>query len=302
MPLLTRQQVEKLAEIIDQHTTWFVWRTFGSQYVKKEDLDKLKAGGLLPVDVQASAIKNAYVLGRLEALLKEADFRKLTWAQLQEAAKGRFTSADRFIIEAAELSAYTKFRGLAADIRSNLYERLSQAQNSVVTEAQVRDTIKDIVKLGSELHRSFREVARDLVETLKEPTRNWTRVAATELHTAWQRGVVNTIIQKVDIYEDSEGIDSNVFVDHDDDACEDCKRIYNDPKTGHPRIMKLKDLLENEGSNYQRPWRQNAKPVVPPLHPHCYGRIVYVPPGWGFKDDGTFTLLDPKAAYAELYE
>lgn len=302
MPLLTRQQVEKLADIIDQHATWFVWRTFGSQYVKKEDLDKLKASGLLPMDVQASAIKNAYVLGRLESLLKEADFRKLTWAQLQEAAKGRFTSADKFIIESAELSAFTKFRGLADDIKNHLYDRLSQAQNSAVSEAQVRETIKDIVKVGTELSRSFRQVARDLVEELKEPTRNWTRVAATELHTAWQRGVVSTIIQKVDIYEDSEGIDSNVFVDHDDDACEDCKRIYNDPKTGYPRIMKLKDLLENEGSNYQRPWRQHAKPVVPPLHPHCYGRVVYVPPGWGFTKDGTFTLVDPKAAYPELHE
>lgn len=302
MPLLTRQQVEKLAEIIDQHTTWFVWRTFGSQYVKKEDLDKLKASGLLPMDVQVSSIKNAYVLGRLESLLKEADFRKLTWVQLQEAAKGRFTSADRFMIEAAEMSAYTKFRGLSDDIKNRLYDRLSQAQNSAVTEAQVRETIKDIVKVGTELHQSFRQVARELVESLKEPSRNWTRVAATELHAAWQRGVVNTIIQKVDIYEDSEGIDSDVFVDHDDDACEDCKRIYNDPKTGHPKIMKLRDLLKNEGSNYIRPWREHAKPVVPPLHPHCYGRIVYVPPGWGFRDDGTFTLLDPKAAYPELSE
>jgi predicted double-glycine peptidase len=120
------------------------------------------------------------------------------------------------------------------------------------------------------------------------------------MHSARQRGIAAAIIQKEDIYKYSDGIDSNVAVVHDYDMCDDCRRLYYDPKTGNPKIFKLKELLDNEGSNYRRPWRQNAKPVLPPAHPHCYGRLHYVPAGWGWDDQHEFTLLDPAEAYPEV--
>lgn len=300
MAILTRQQVERLAEIIEQHTTWFIWSTFGSKYVSKADVDRLKNAGILPMDVQVSTFKNAYILGKLEALLKRAEFKSLSWADLQKEAVGRLTPYDHLQIEAAEFTAYTMFRGLADDIRAGLYRRLAMATNRAVSEAQVRGTIKDVVKTGVELSQSYQKVAAELVEALKEPNRNWTRVAATEIHSAWQRGVAMAIMNKEEIYADSDGIDSEVFVDHGIDACEDCQRIYTtDGST--PKIFKLRELLGNEGSNYQRPWRQNAKPVLPPLHPHCFGSLQYVPPGWGFDKEGRFTLVDPEKAYPEIH-
>ena len=214
MAILTRQQVERLAEIIEQHTTWFVWSTFGSKYVSKADVDRLKNAGILPMDVQVSTFKNAYILGKLEALLKRAEFKSLSWADLQKEAVGRLTPYDHLQIEAAELTAYTMFRGLADDIRAGLYRRLAMATNRAVSEAQVRGTIKDVVKTGVELSQSYQKVAAELVEALKEPNRNWTRVAATEIHSAWQRGVAMAIMNKEEIYADSDGIDSEVFVDH----------------------------------------------------------------------------------------
>ena len=298
--VLSRAQIEKLAKIIEQHATWFAWRVHGKNAVSKADVDRLKASGLLPMDVSISSIRYAYVLGKLESLLKENEYKKLSWDDLVEIVEGKIFPADRLKIDAASLAATNHYRRLADDLRNNLYDQLSQATGRAIAEAEVRGKIKDVIQVGMEMQRSYLEVARDLVETLKETKRDWTRVAANELHAAHQRGAVAAILQGEDVYEDAEGEDSDVAVVHDEDMCDDCRRLYYDPKTGHPRIFKLRELLENEGTNYQRPWRRNARPVVPPLHPHCNGRIRYVPPGWGWNKEGRFTLLDPKAAYPEV--
>jgi len=295
--VLTRAQIEKLAKIIEDHATWFAWRVHGKNAVSKVDVDRLKAQGTLPMDVPVSSIRYAYVLGKLESLLKENEYKKLSWNDLVRVAEGKIYPIDNLKIEAAELSFNTKFRRLSDDLKNNLYDQLSQAAGRAITETEVRGKIRDVVKVGLDMQRSYQEVARDLVETLKETKRDWTRVAANELHSAHQRGAVAAILQGEDVYEDAEGENSAVAVIHDSDMCDDCKRLYYDAKTGHPKIFRLKDLLEAEGSNYQRPWRKNARPVIPPLHPHCAGRIRYVPPGWGWNDKGRFTLIDPKAAY-----
>jgi hypothetical protein len=300
--ILTRAQVEKLSEIIEQHATWFAWRIYGKAAASQSQIDALKAKGLLPMDTTVQSVKYAYVLGKLEAVLKEGEYRNLTWAELQERARGHLSQIDHFQIEAAEMTTMTKFRGLTDDLKSGLFEGLAQATRKTITEAQVRGEIKDVIKTGVELSRSYQQVAMDLVERLRETNRNWTRVAATEMHSATQRGIVSAILQGEDIYEDADGENSLVAVVHDDDACDDCKSMYNDHDTGNPRIFRLKELLENEGTNYQRPWRQHAKPVVPPLHPHCYGRLTFVPPGWGWDHNGRFTMLDINVAHPELNE
>ena len=298
MAVLTRHQVERLAEIVRQHAAWFIWRTLGSQTVSQGDVDRLKASGLLPMDVNVDSIKYAWVLGKLESILKENKWKNLPWDELVAEAEGRRLSpAEKLQLEAASLTAFTKFRGLAEDINGDLYERLAQATGKVVSEAQVRGTIKDVVQTGIEMNETYREVAKNLIDSLMEPGRNWTRVAVTEMHAAQQRGYAAAIYNRDDIFEDAEGPDSQVAIRIDPHACEDCRRLYLDPKTGHPRIFILKELLANEGTNYQRPWRVNARPCVPPLHPHCYCRLSYVPPGWGWDKDGEFTLLDPKEAY-----
>lgn len=300
--ILTREQIEKLAEIIKQHATWFAWRVFGKNEISEEDLLHLKQMGKLPMDVSIESIKYAYVLGKLEAVLKEGEFKNLTWSQLMEAATGRYTDIDKLQIEAAEFSAHNYYRHLADDIKNNLYDRLAQATNQVITESHVKGIIKDKIKMGVDLNQSYQKVARTLVEDLKEPERNWTRVATTELHAARQRGLATAIIQKENIYENSDGVDSNVAITHGDDACDDCRRIYYDSKTGNPKIFKLKELLENEGTNYQRPWRKHAKPVLAPLHPGCVGVVTYVPEGWGWTEDHEFTVLEPEKTYPEFHE
>lgn len=295
MAVLTRQQVERLAEIIRQHVSWFTWRAYGKDRISEADLNELKRLNILPMDVSVPSIQYSYVLGRLESLLKRGEWRELSWEQLQREAEGRYTPLDKLQIAAADLSAEAKLRGLRSQIENKVYDTLAQETNRTISEAQVKGRVRDAVQMGVEVGRSYAEVAKKLVDTLREPTRDWTRVASTEMHTARQMGTANAILQKQDVYEDAEGEDSNVIVVPDPDACSDCLEMYTEG--GKPKVFKLSYLMANAGTNYIKPWRRNAKPVVPPLHPNCYCRLQYVPPGWDVGDDGEVALVNPEKAY-----
>lgn len=291
MAILTKQQIEKLVQIIKDHATWLRWRLAGDKAVDPKDIQRLKDQGILPMDVSANTIKMSYVLGELEALLKEGEWKNLTYDQLVNEVTRKQTDLQLIQIDKAEMSAQTAFRGLENDISNGLFSQLASATQKTLDEGVVRGYIKDTIKLGVEARKNYREVARDLVDTLKEPKRNWHRVASTEMHAARQAGIASTIIEKQDIYKYSDGEDSDVAVIPDPDACDDCKRLYLG-KDGNPKIFKLSTLLANSGTNYIKPWRKNAKPVVPPLHPHCFCTLQYVPEGWGFDKKGRFTVTD----------
>jgi hypothetical protein len=297
MAIITKEKLDQLAGIIRRHVDWFLWRLLGRSVV---DVDPTKVH--VPESVSSplptSIVELSFILGEKEALLTKKEYSTTNWVDLEAAARRPMTELEQLQIRAAELSAYSAYRKLGDDIVNGLYDELSRATDKVISESQVRDIIKDKVKFGVETNRAYFDVAKDLVGTLKEEKRNWSRVASNEMHRAKQLGVLNAIITKKDIYRDSDGEDSSVTVVPAAGACEDCLRLYIG-KDGHPKIFKISELLRNAGTNYQRPWRKNVKPVVPPVHPHCFCRIRFVPRGWGWNKEGRFTLLDPVAAFGK---
>jgi hypothetical protein len=297
MAIITKEKLDKLADIIRRHVGWFLWRLFGEDF-SSVDSSKVGVPGAAADKLPVSITHLSFILGEQEALLKESEWETYGWGDLDEAARKPLTELEQLQVKAAELSAYSAFRRLGEDIVNGLYDELAQTTGAVISESQVRGVIKDKIKVGVETNRAYFDVAKDLVGDLKEKKRNWYRVASTEMHKARQLGVANAIIGKKDIYRDSEGINSLVTIVPAPDACDDCKRLYLEAG-GNPRIFKITELLSNAGSNYQRPWRKNAKPVVPPLHPHCFCRIRYAPPGWGWNKEGRFTLLDPQVAFGK---
>lgn len=291
MAFLTREQIAKLAEIIRKHASWVSWRLLGNKFVTKADLKKLENDGLIPKDVKPSVIKQAFVLGKMESVLKESEWKELSWNQIKDVATEIQTPLQKMQIEASEMSMDVTLRGLFEDIQGGLFGELARATGAAVTVASVQEKVAGEIKAGTIASSNYIKVANGLVDSLKEPRRNWHRVAANELHAAREKGVVNSILEGEETYRRADGADSDVAIRPDYDACEDCKRLYLGAD-GKPKIFKLSELMANEGSNYIRPWRKNARPVVPPLHPHCFCRIRYIPPGWGWNDKGRFTVVD----------
>jgi hypothetical protein len=298
MAILTKEQLDKIREIIQRHVSWFIWRLFGDKFAES-DPSQVAVPKYIQDQLPTSLTKLSFVLGREEALMKESEWKSYSWDSLEQAAAKKLTPVEELQVQAADLAAYSKYRQLGEDIANGIFEKLAQQTNQAVSEGQVRGIIQDKIKFGTETTRRYSDVANDLRDALQENKRNWERVASTEMHQARQQGVVHAIVNKLDFYEDSAGADSLVAVVPAPDACSDCDRLYLS-QSGTPKIFKLSELLANAGTNYQRPWRDNAMPVVPPLHPHCFCRLRYVPPGWGWNKDGRFTLIDPKSAFPKV--
>ena len=297
MAILDKDQFDRIAEIVKRYTTWFTRRLFGESYSKETPNVNVNVEPL--IELPASLIRLSFQLGLKESVLKEKEWEQLDWDALTDSLRP-LTPVQELQVQASELSAHTRYRRLSEDITNGLYERLALETAKVVTEAQVRGVIKEQVKVGVAANRAYYDVAKDLVGQLKEQQRNWGRVASTEMHAARQNGIASAIVSKTDIYSDGEGEDSLVAVSMAPDACSDCRRLYLDPNTGKPKIFKLSELMANAGTNYQRPWRVNAKPVIPPLHPFCFCRLRYIPPGWGWNNEGRFTMINPKEAFPEV--
>ena len=292
MAILTREQIVKLADIIRRSASWLTWRLLEGGFVTDADLNVLKQQGLLPMDVSVESIRYAFVLGELESVLREAEWKNLSWDMIVEAAAKQQTPLQEMQIQAAQFATQSVFRGLEQEISSGLFEELAKATKKAVTEASIETQVATTVSTGIKLRQNYREVASALRERLQGTKRNWHRVAITELHSAREQGVVAAILSGIDVYRFADGKDSQVAVVPDGNACGSCKQLYLDPATGNPKIFKLGELLGNTGSNYVRPWRKNAKPVVPPLHPNCECHLRYVPDGWGWDSKGKFTVVD----------
>ena len=280
--MITLKQIKKIAAIIKDNVSWFMWRVFGDRVVSKKDVEKSEYLGSLPLDDSLDALENSYVLGRKESMSTKDEFKDLEFEELEE--ENIYVDDHKFHIDAAETSTKLTFDRLNDDIKDTIFKNVQKATKTAISEIWAKGVIKDKVESGVIFSKSYTKVANEIRKELGIKKYNWERVAITEMHTIRQKGIATAIINKDDIYKFSEGIDSNVAVLHAANQCDVCKRLYYDGLK--PKIFKLRELVANEGSNFIAPWRENAKPVVPPLHPNCTGYLVYVPEDWGFDEDG----------------
>lgn len=287
---LTQEQLDELLQVIKHHIDWALLALIGPQAITEADLEELKAYGL-PATVSVSMIENAYVLGILKAILKKGEWQELTFDELLQEAVRTHTPIEALAIQQAEIRAGEYLKNLLHDIAHGAYQTLADVQNDIVTEATIKDIVRDRAKLALLERKSYQKFAADLAHSLQTDwRRDWRRVAETELHSAKTQGQAQAIAHKIDVYSDSDGVQSNVSVVPAPDACEDCKKLYLD-EDGNPRVFVLKDLMD-AGSNgepgvshkREKGLHIHWKTTLPPLHPRCGCSLTYVPPGFGWKD------------------
>lgn len=112
-------------------------------------------------------------------------------------------------------------------------------------------------------------LASELGHKTGEWSRNWLRVARTELQAAHDEGVAITGLRNY-------GTDARCAKVPESSACADCKRLYLEPD-GSPKVFGLVEILEN-GTNVGKP-REEWAATCWPAHPACVCALIIVPPG-----------------------
>jgi hypothetical protein len=290
------KKIRELSRVVKLHSNWLVYATLGESALTKEEIKELEQYGRLPMGKSLDLVNRSYVLGRMKALLKRAEYKQVSYeAAVNETERLTLSPLEELVIEQARLKAGSYLKNLATEIGNGVFDSLAASLGTVITEATVRDIVANEIELGLLQKKTSQEVASSLAAKLQTgPKKNWKRVAQTELHRAKIAGHAQAIVNKIDVYQHSAGADSLVSVVPAPQCCADCTDHYLD-SSGSPKVFKLADLLA-AGSNDTASHTKKAgkhlhwKTTLPPLHPSCGCQLVYIPPGYGWSA-GKLSLL-----------
>lgn len=292
-------RLASLRRLLRIYGNWLTVKLIGKDLVSKEDLAELKKYGKLPLGDEVDLIGRAFSLGRAASLSKKSAYKELTLEKLSTINKFKHTSEDSLAVREAKLHAARHLQSAVDNAAAGAFMRLNDVTQDLLSDAVVKEIIKDEVALALKEKKTRDQLASSLSTKLRSDlTRDVKKIAVTEMHRAKQRGAAMAIANKVDIYSKSDGPDSSVSVVPNSGACEDCKNLYLD-KDGNPKVFILSDLIAR-GSNADpgtshkvgpRGLRSGWKPVLPPAHPSCYCELIYLPPGMAWQN-GRLKIAD----------
>lgn len=302
---LDATKLEKLGKVFALHKDWLLYTLFGSKAISKEALKSLQTYGKLPLDKTINFIEKAYLLGRLRLLFSKKKFEEVSWEQLlaEELNQTSLTAMEKLAVQQARLHAGEQVKGIASAVEKDFFTELSRKMNQAISEAVVKDVIKEETALALVEKKTYRELSSNLAERLGDKwDKDWAMIARTEFHKAKVAGQAQALVNKVGIYSGSDGPDSKVSVLPGPNACSDCKKHYLD-KSGNPKVFKLATLIAagsngDKGVSHVRgpdDTHSHWKTTLPPLHPRCGCNLTYIPPGFGWKD-AKLIVVDSKAA------
>lgn len=285
--MITDAQLREIQQIIADHHAAFVASTVSPDAIDPETLERLKAKGL--VNVKASSIDDAYLLGQVAAALENADIAKMGYDDFKEYVRDNpipLSEVERRAMQVAAQSAGQYAVGLGYRVDLSTGQTIREADQSLARS--MREQIEDATALNIAKRETVKQLRSDLGHRTRDWARDLDRIAITELHNAHQAGVADGLAK--------EHGDPLVFKRAMPDACEACKELHNGDD-GHPMIWRL-SALEANGTNVGKK-RAQWLPVVGAVHPHCQCQLVRVPEGWGFNEEGQ---LVPKGEGGERYE
>lgn len=143
---------------------------------------------------------------------------------------------------------------------------------------KIRQTIVEAKEKG----RSVQQVARDLANSTKDFTRNWRRIAETEMQALYNQSAANYALRRY-------GKDAQVIRMPEKNACSACVRVFM--RGSEPITWSVQELMQN-GTNVGLP-RSQWKPTLWPVHPQCRCGTIVISPFMEYRD-GELRAKRPK--------
>ncbi len=199
-----------------------------------------------------------------------------------------FSEAEKVGLVSAFKSLGGFIRGLgnayADEISSTYYEEWDKENLLDTPNAQRRNEALKVIReeVGSAVltNDTGKEVASRIRQRTNDLTRNFERIAETELQATHNEGMIYEAV-----YQDGEN--ARIARIPETDACKHCLRLFLQPN-GKPRIFNVADLLAN-GTNVGIKAR-NYKPTAFPIHPNCRCDTIPVIQGFIIDTDGSMIL------------
>jgi hypothetical protein len=283
-----KETIEKIREIVMKHYARLSVSVLGKDVFTKKELKELKAQGVdtsneesllalvynhnfinYPLDTEApKSVEEMRSQQSVKGLVPQGEAHEYTIQNLNDKT--------RQLIDKMKLDALTKIEGI---IRENNDAYKMNALQNIDREADLDELMKEST-LG--------KLKQKLRDTAGEGSRDWTRVAVTEMSNAIGIASVDRIVSD-NPTADLEDVYVYRIIVHDAKTCKWCRRFYQD-SDGSPKVYKLSTLLSN-GSNYGKR-TDDWMPVVGATHPNerC-SQIIELKPGFKLGSDGNPTYI-----------
>jgi len=281
MPL-TKKELDTIQNIIRKRFLGLTYEALGEKVLSSSEISELKRAGLLRPSVK-HMMGDPYLLGKIIALLPPTTARTLSYKDVLTASKKMLplTGVEKKAIDYATDHAGQYIRGIMNSVLKDTTALTARAGNAALRAVQEQTA-------GSIRSReTISELKTRLFDVIDDKTRDWQRVAHTEINTSIQNSIYKEIREKSDV-----GKDQLVYKLPAPDACKYCKKLYLQSDGVTPRIFRLKDLAESniglKAPDWQptidsvHPWCQCVLLVIPEEHDFVHERIVTEP----FESDG----------------
>lgn len=271
MLFLSPAQIDEILEIISQFHTVFVAGNVGVDILSKQDKLALQNAGVNTAQFTTSKIEEAFRFGILSTALTNDTVKNMDYKAFKAFVKsGKFVplnAAEKAALDVVKRQAYGDIKGLGNRIVQQVNNTIIQVSKQ--QEKKMRKQIQQVAHQAIKDRISLQQFSSELGHATKDWSRDFDRIADYIMHSAYQHGRAEYLIDK---YGDKVEIYFTVY----NGACKHCIETYlTDGLGSEPRIFLLTDVLAN-GSNIGRKSDQWL-PSVDPLHPWCRCTLTQKP-------------------------
>jgi hypothetical protein len=263
---LSKRQLEQVLEAIQKRFNGFVFEAVGEHALTPAEISQLQRLGLLKDSVR-NMIADPITVGRLIALIPPARRAALTLDEALAAAKKVLpqTAVETKAIQYAQEHAGTYIKGIR-----DMVLRDTTAASSRASGAALRAVRQGVAEAIAK-RETVGELKTRLFDLIDNRSKDWQRVAHTEINSALQQGIHNEIMTHG-------GPDQLVYKRPAPGACQHCRRVYL-KGDGTPRVFKLSQLADTNVGRRAADWG----PTIGSVHPFCSCQLHVVPEGYSFR-------------------
>lgn len=269
--IFTPEDIQQLFQIIDYRIAIVIADVLGKEFLTDQDLKVLEEGGFnLEKDIQkVPTYWQAYIFGRLSAILRPSQLRVLDYKDLQQYCNLKqykpLNQRELAEYRIAASKTYSYIKGMGSKIHQSVTNTINEENMRLFAEERRLKKINAIdkeIKRGVIEKRSIQNIVSSLGNSLKDWNTDWGKIVETEMQDVFQMGKAQVIMEE-------HGVDAKVYKSVFKGACKACIEAYTTKGIGtQPRIFSLGTLIEN-GNNIDKK-RQDWRPTIGPMHPFCF--------------------------------
>lgn len=286
--VISKSTIENIKQIIDKNYKRLTISLLGPSVLSGQELRKLEEQGI-DVNNFESLMEVAYNHNFLNQEGSETAPTSVEDMKAQQSAPGVVPQGEAhdYAIEHANENVEQLISKMKTDVatrvESIIRDTNTQYKANALQNLDRPDSADELIKEGM-----VGQIKQQLRDSSGDATRDWTRIATTEVSNVIGIASTDRIVAK---NQDKNLNEVYVFrtVINDSKLCKYCRSFYLD-SDGSPKVYKLSTLLSN-GSNYGKK-TADWKPTVQATHPNerC-SQVIEVPPGYKVLSGGKLTYI-----------